>query len=105
MITKFKYFIKESCDVVTLENGKEVHFYREDNYAFLYFDGNMKYKPLEDSNLYMNLPGISFRGLFGGLNGIVSNVGLVNISISGIDNFSGMGVGSVYYNSRIFICN
>ena len=55
MITKFRYFINEACDVVSLGNGKEFHYYREDNYAFLYFDGKMKYyRPLEDSQLYMD---------------------------------------------------
>ena len=55
MITKFRYFINEACDVVSLGNGKEVHYYREDNYTFLYFDGKMKhYRPLEDSQLYMD---------------------------------------------------
>jgi len=48
MITKFKFFINEACDVVSLGNGKEVHYYRENNMTFLYFDGKMKYyKPLE----------------------------------------------------------
>ena len=54
MITKFENFINEACDVISLGNDNEIHYYREVNYAFFYFDDNMKYKPLDDSNLYMN---------------------------------------------------
>ena len=53
MITKFQNFINEACDVISRGDERAIHYYREDNYAFLYFDGNMKYKPLENSNLYM----------------------------------------------------
>jgi len=61
MITKLEIFEKmssyeifEGCDSVSLDDGNFIYFNREENITFLYFDGEMKNKPLENSQLYTN---------------------------------------------------
>jgi filamentous hemagglutinin family protein len=51
------------------------------------------------SNLYINQPGVNDVGLFGyASSGSISNVGLVNVSVSGASNVGGL-VGSNYYGN------